>query len=183
MGVDTRGWRMMASRMQAVCRSNRILEALTAPSHDRVVRTAVPVSLRAETVLFDPGPVIDAVNFPLRGVVALVAPIEDGGTVAVLTVGKEGIVGVPLVPGRSLAVRAVAAASQVLGSDRRAASLSGGGLAAAGLILDRGERLTILDRAGLESRSCECYRVLRNQLDSLPRERPWRPTDAESPPG
>ncbi len=226
--------------MQAAWLSNRILGALTGPSRDRVARTAVPVSLRPETVLFDPCQVIDAVHFPLRGVVALLAPIDDGRTVAVATVGKEGIVGVPLVLGGSLAVRALSAVrgtavrveavafleeldqsdslrdlvqsytqalfgqiskavgcnrlhsneqrlsrwllaihdgvgvdeftttyrflGQVLGSDRRAASLSVGSLAAAGLILDRGERLTILDRAGLESRSCECYRVLRNQL-------------------
>jgi CRP-like cAMP-binding protein len=91
--------------------ANRILEALPAGDQDRIVDTMVPVSLQIDTVLFEPGQPIDAVHFPLAGVIALVVPFDDGLTVEVATVGNEGVVGVPLVAGGSLAVRAISAVS------------------------------------------------------------------------
>jgi CRP-like cAMP-binding protein len=58
-------------------------------------------------VLFEPGQIIDFVDFPCNCVVSLVSPLKDGDVVEVATVGNEGIVGVPVVRGGSLAVRAV----------------------------------------------------------------------------
>jgi CRP-like cAMP-binding protein len=60
----------------------------------------------------EPGEIIDSVHFPLDGVVSLVTPLADGNIVAVATIGNEGIVGAPVMLGRSLAVRAI---SQVSG--------------------------------------------------------------------
>jgi CRP-like cAMP-binding protein len=97
-------------------RCNRILQALPAEDRDRLIRNMVPVSLPIKTVLFEPGEPIRAVYFPLGGVISLVTPLDDGAIVEVATVGNEGIVGVPLVPGGSLAVRAI---SQVSGSSLR----------------------------------------------------------------
>ncbi len=97
-------------------RNNRILEALPTEDRDRLVRSMVTVSLPIKTVLFEPGEPIGAVHFPLDGVISLVTPLDDGAIVEVATVGNEGIVGVPLVPGGSLAVRAI---SQVSGSALR----------------------------------------------------------------
>lgn len=91
---------------------NRILEALPRPDRDRLKAKLTPVFLGVKTVLFEPGQAVDAVYFPLEGVISLVIPLEDGAIVEVATVGNEGIVGVPLVPGGSLAVRAI---SQVAG--------------------------------------------------------------------
>jgi CRP-like cAMP-binding protein len=65
------------------------------------------VTLESEAVLFEPIQSIHAIHFPLTAVVALVTPMADGSTVEVATVGNEGIVGVPLVVGGSLAVRAI----------------------------------------------------------------------------
>ena len=48
--------------------------------------------------------------------ISLVTPLEDGAIVEVATVGNEGVVGVPLFPGGSLAVRAI---SQVPGRAMR----------------------------------------------------------------
>jgi CRP-like cAMP-binding protein len=93
-------------------RTNRILEALPAAERDRLTALMAPVSLGIKTVLFEPGQPIDAVHFPLDGVVSLVTPLEDGSIVEVATVGNEGIVGVPAVAGGTLAVRAI---SQVPG--------------------------------------------------------------------
>jgi CRP-like cAMP-binding protein len=97
-------------------RSNRILEALPAEDRDRLIRSMVLVALPIKTVLFEPGEPIRAVHFPIDGVISLVTPLDDGAIVEVATVGNEGIVGVPLFSGGSLAVRAI---SQVSGSSLR----------------------------------------------------------------
>ena len=97
-------------------RANRILEALPLADNDRLRGLMDPVDLPIKTVLFEPGQPIDAVHFPLDGVISLVTPLLDGAIVEVATVGNEGIVGVPLVLGGSLAVRAI---SQVAGRSLR----------------------------------------------------------------
>src|SRR5579884_3740730 len=92
--------------------ANHVLGALPAGEARRLQRQLTAVSLEIRTVLFEPGQPIGAVHFPLDGVISLVTPLEDGSIVEVATVGNEGVVGVPLVPGGSLAVRAI---SQVAG--------------------------------------------------------------------
>jgi len=224
-------------------RGNRLLQALPAAEQDRLQSKLTPLSLSMKTVLFEPGQEISAVHFPVNGVVSLVTSLEDGAIVEVATVGNEGIVGVPLVHGGSLAVRAIsqvpgdtlrmdasvfisefqrpgpfrelvqnylqalfgqisqAAAcnrlhsneerlsrwllmshdrvgtetfpitheflGQMLGSRRATVTLSAGILQAAGLIRYHRGRVTIVDRAGLESVSCECYGVIKAALDRV----------------
>jgi CRP-like cAMP-binding protein len=224
---------------------NSILDRL--PSEDRALLAAKlsPVFLRVKTVLFEPGEVVDAVYFPLDGVISLVTPLEDGAIVEVATIGNEGIVGVPTIPGGAFAVRAISqvagrcltmsveafreaeAASpgiaqlvqtyvlalfgqisqaaacnrlhtneerlsrwllmshdrvgadkfiitqeflaQMLGSRRATVTLSAGVLQKAGLIRYHRGHVEIVDRAGLESVSCECYRVIKSELDKVTR--------------
>jgi CRP-like cAMP-binding protein len=86
---------------------NRLLDALPTAVQESLVSNLTPVSLGMKTVLFEPGEPIGAVHFPLNGVISLVTALEDGGIVEVATIGNEGVVGVPLVPGGSLAVRAI----------------------------------------------------------------------------
>ena len=92
---------------------NRILDALPTATRTRVFGQLTAIALDIKTVLFEPGEVITAVYFPLGGVISLVTPLEDGNIVEVATVGNEGIVGLPLRKGGSLAVRAI---SQVAGT-------------------------------------------------------------------
>jgi CRP-like cAMP-binding protein len=222
---------------------NRLLQVLPEAEQDRLRSKLTPLSLSMKTVLFEPGQEINAVHFPVNGVVSLVTSLEDGAIVEVATVGNEGIVGVPLVLGGSLAVRAIsqvpgdtlrmdasvfiaefdrpgpfrdlvqnymqalfgqisqAAAcnrlhsneerlsrwllmshdrvgtetfpitheflGQMLGSRRATVTLSAGILQAAGLIRYHRGRVTIVDRAGLESVSCECYGVIKSALDRV----------------
>jgi CRP-like cAMP-binding protein len=224
-------------------RGNRLLQALPRAEQDRLLNKLTPMSLSMKTVLFEPGQEISAVHFPVNGVVSLVTSLEDGAIVEVATVGNEGIVGVPLVHGGSLAVRAIsqvpgdtlrmdasvfmaeferpgpfrdlvenylqalfgqisqAAAcnrlhsneerlsrwllmshdrvgtetfpitheflGQMLGSRRATVTLSAGILQAAGLIRYHRGRVTIVDRDGLESVSCECYGVIKAALDRV----------------
>jgi CRP-like cAMP-binding protein len=89
-------------------RENRILTALPPSDRLQLLGAVRSVALPVRTVLFEPGCPVDAVYFPVDGVVSLVTPFQDGAMVEVATVGNEGIVGVPLVPFGGLAVRAIA---------------------------------------------------------------------------
>jgi CRP-like cAMP-binding protein len=95
---------------------NTRLEALPAAARHRFLAQLTPVTLSVKDVLFEPGQVITDVYFPISGVISLVTPLEDGNIVEVATIGNEGIVGVPLRNGGSLAMRAI---SQVAGSALR----------------------------------------------------------------
>jgi CRP-like cAMP-binding protein len=94
-------------------RGNAILNALPAADRDRLTAGMTLLPLKIKTILFDAGEVIQHVYFPISGVISLVTPLEEGSIVEVATIGNEGIVGVPIQPGGSLAVRAI---SQVAGS-------------------------------------------------------------------
>lgn len=223
--------------------SNQLLDALPAPARDRWFGSLTPSFLEIKTVLFEPGQVIEHVYFPLNGVISLVTPLDDGAIVEVATVGNEGIVGVPLVLGGSLAVRAISQVAgwvlrmeatafdeciqaepavrnllndylqalfgqvaqaaacnrlhtneerlsrwllmshdrvgvdqflitheflgQMLGSRRATVTLSAGILQAAGLIKYRRGVVSITDRSGLEAVACECYAVIKEELESV----------------
>jgi CRP-like cAMP-binding protein len=95
---------------------NRVLDALPAEERKRLLPCLSAVSLGMKDVLFEPGETVDAVHFPLGGVISLVTSLHDGQVVEVATIGNEGIVGVPMVRGGSLAVRAL---SQVPGRTLR----------------------------------------------------------------
>ena len=95
---------------------NRLLDVLPAVEQTEVLRGLTIVALPIKRVLFEPEQAVNAVHFPLNGVVSLVTPLQEGAIVEVATVGNEGVVGVPLVSGGSLAVRAI---SQVPGKALR----------------------------------------------------------------
>src|SRR6204780_530559 len=91
---------------------NRLLTALPSSEREELFGVVRNISLPVKTVLFEPGAAIDALYFPIDGVISLVTPLHHGAIVEVATIGNEGIVGVPLVPLSGLAVRAI---SQVAG--------------------------------------------------------------------
>ncbi len=57
--------------------------------------------------------------------------------------------------------------AQMLGVRRPTVSAVAGSLQKAGLLTYHRGRMTILDRKGLETASCECYQVVREELDRL----------------
>ncbi len=71
-----------------------------------MARSLSPVFFEHRTVLFEPGRVVDSVDFPRNCVVSLVTPLHEGAIVEVATIGNEGIVGVPQVTAGS-SVRAI----------------------------------------------------------------------------
>jgi CRP-like cAMP-binding protein len=222
---------------------NRILTALPSSEREQLFGLVRNVTLPVKTILFEPGAPIDALYFPIDGVISLVTPLLDGAIVEVATIGNEGIVGVPLVPLGGLAVRAISQVAghslrldaatfltllersssfhslvdkytqalfgqisqaaacnrlhsseerlsrwllmshdrvgsddfmitqeflgQMLGARRSTVSVSAGILQRAGLIRYARGHVTIVDRAGLEAVSCECYSVIRSELERV----------------
>jgi hypothetical protein len=57
--------------------------------------------------------------------------------------------------------------SHMLGANRKSVTLAAQSLQAAGLITYRRGRIQVLDRAGLEKTSCECYAVVRERFDAF----------------
>ena len=71
---------------------------------------------------------------------------------------------------------------QMLGARRSTVSVSAGILQRAGLIRYVRGNVTIVDRAGLEAVSCECYSVIRSELERViepesQRRSPWTSSD------
>ena len=57
--------------------------------------------------------------------------------------------------------------ANMLGVRREGVTEAAGNLQKAGLITYRRGRITVLDRAGLEARTCECYAVVKKEFDRL----------------
>ena len=68
--------------------------------------------------------------------------------------------------------------ASMLGVRREGVTEAAGNLQRAGFIRYRRGHIAVLDRTGLESRSCECYGVVKSEFDRLladiPRGDPFR---------
>ena len=83
----------------SIATGNRILDALAKPEIDRLHPHLDMVVLPLHQVLLNPGDKIEFIYFPIRGVVSVVAPLQDGSVVEVNMIGSEGFVGLPAVLG------------------------------------------------------------------------------------
>lgn len=100
--------------------SNRLLATLSSGDHDALNAALEPVKLEIKQTLHEPDRSITHVYFPTNGVVSLVNEPSPGEIVEVATIGREGIVGLPVlfdtdttpnrafvqVPGEALRVQA-----------------------------------------------------------------------------
>lgn len=64
--------------------------------------------------------------------------------------------------------------ASMLGTRRPSVTVAAGMLQKAGFIRYSRGRMTVLDREGLEASACECYRIVREQFDTMPGSPPLR---------
>jgi CRP-like cAMP-binding protein len=83
----------------AISISNRLLVALAREDLDPLRPHLEPVPLSLKQILSNPNMPIDHVYFPQDGMVSLVQPLENGAMIEVGMIGKEGLVGVPVLLG------------------------------------------------------------------------------------
>jgi CRP-like cAMP-binding protein len=82
---------------------NRLLELLPANDFERLRPHLEQVPLDYKFELYRAGKPIPFVYFPVRGVASIVNTMNDGSAAEVGTVGNEGIVGLPIILGDTVA--------------------------------------------------------------------------------
>lgn len=236
---------MNAAKPARLGRANLLLDHLASEARERLLAGSRLEQLPIKRVLFGPQEVVGKVYFPLSGVVSLVTTMLDGAVIETATIGREGVVGMPMmldmggvanatavsqVHGAAVTVRKelfrdemgrgdhlyalvhefdhalftlvaqnvacnrlhnmvqrcarwllmthdrVGAdeffltqehLSQMLGSRRASVTQAVAPLRDTGAIRYRRGDVTILNRAALEAKACECYDVARNLFGCL----------------
>jgi CRP-like cAMP-binding protein len=82
-----------------VVTGNRLLDALSPDNVALILPHLERIPLPVRLSLHAPGKPIEFVHFPDKGVVSVVAALEDGALVEVGVIGREGFVGVPALLG------------------------------------------------------------------------------------
>jgi CRP-like cAMP-binding protein len=80
-------------------RQNRLLAALPAEDHERLVPHLERVPMELGEVLYESGTQMRHVYFPTDSIVSLLYVMEDGASAEIAVVGNEGIVGISLFMG------------------------------------------------------------------------------------
>ncbi len=92
--------RMAPRQLASVCNANRLLAALPASDYERLLEEDLePVSLRFGDILHEPGSRMHHVYFPDTSLISLLTVADGDQALEVGLVGREGIVGIPLVFG------------------------------------------------------------------------------------
>ncbi|MBD0347331.1 MAG: Crp/Fnr family transcriptional regulator, partial [Coleofasciculus sp. Co-bin14] len=78
---------------------NKLLAALSREEYDRLLPHLELVSLSSEQVLYEVNQPIEYAYFPIDGVCSVLNVMQDGQGIEAATVGKEGMIGVPLLLG------------------------------------------------------------------------------------
>jgi CRP-like cAMP-binding protein len=79
--------------------NNQLLAGLSTEKYQRLIPYLERVELPLRQVLHEPGEKIEYVYFPTDAIISLVSIMQDGSTVEVALVGKEGMVGIPVILG------------------------------------------------------------------------------------
>ena len=75
---------------------NEILSSLPADELAAVMQHATQKSFTLREELFEEGDPLEIVYFPLSAMISLVNVLNDGTTIEVMTIGREGFIGLPL---------------------------------------------------------------------------------------
>jgi CRP-like cAMP-binding protein len=236
---------MSRALTQAASFKNQILKGLPREKYHQLFSSLRLVSLTARQVLYHVGDDIPRAYFINSGITSLLSITPEGESIEVANVGKEGVVGTPVVlghantphqivvqvPGNAMVLSADLlrkefekegelkdlllsythalatcmsqigvcnhfhtldkrlcrwllisshkvqsqnfhltheALSQVLGTGRAGVTMVANKLQKSGLIRYHRGEITILNRAGLEQISCECYQITKDVFESSP---------------
>ena len=80
-------------------KQNAILAGLAAPMIGDVLENGQLTELKAPQQIYDAGREIHEVYFPIDAVLSVVTQMQDGGSIEVGTVGREGVSAIPLLLG------------------------------------------------------------------------------------
>jgi CRP-like cAMP-binding protein len=100
---------------------NQILAAIPRDEYERLLPNLEPVDLPLGQILYKSGDVIEDVYFPTNGLVSLITHMKDGTTIEVGLIGKDGMVGIPVLLGDDIAFEE--AIVQIAGSGLRMRSV------------------------------------------------------------
>lgn len=233
-----------SSLAEAALADSHFLATLDAATREQLAPQMQRVQLKLKQQLYVSGRPIEHVYFPITAVISMLAEMDPYSLVEVATIGREGVVGLPLflgadvtpgvsfaqIPGEAYCMTAEAFRqavrepsaftrqlhrytqsllmqiaqgnacnrihpapercarwlllthdrvdgddfvltqeflAQMLGERRATVNVVASMLQQAGFIRYGRGRVTILDRAGLESASCNCYRVIRQEYDRM----------------
>jgi CRP-like cAMP-binding protein len=78
---------------------NALLATLPSLDHKRMLRHLKPVSLSFGEILYEPGQSMGCVYFPVAALISLLTIVDDDLALEVGMVGREGMLGIPLVFG------------------------------------------------------------------------------------
>src|SRR5262245_32841066 len=84
---------MSTLRPSRASSGNRLLARLPDDDFQRLLPLLEPVPLRFKQVLYEARAPIDFVYFPTGGVVSAITMMQDGSSIEMATIGKEGVVG------------------------------------------------------------------------------------------
>jgi CRP-like cAMP-binding protein len=83
---------------------NHLLASLSPDDFARLAGALQPVTLALKQVLHEPGQMIESVYFVEAGTASMIAPLKNGDALEVGLIGRDGLVGLPVVLRTDLAV-------------------------------------------------------------------------------
>ncbi|RZL89081.1 MAG: Crp/Fnr family transcriptional regulator [Variovorax sp.] len=170
--------------------SNRLLATLPEAERTRWLPRLEWVDMPLGQVLYESGSTLSHVYFPTTAIVSLLYVMENGASAEIAVVGNEGIVGMAQtavcnrhhsldqqlcrwlllsldrLQGDELVMTQELIAN-MLGVRREGVTEAALKLQQAGLIRYARGHISVLDREGLEKRTCECYAVVKTEYERL----------------
>jgi hypothetical protein len=146
---------------------NSLLAALPISIRDRWLPHLESVEMPLGGVVYESGATQSHVYFPTTAIVSLLYVLENGASAEIAVVGNEGVVGVSLFMGGKSTPSRTVVQSAGRGLRREGVTEAALKLQHSGLIQYSRRHISVLDRAGLEKRTCECYAVVKKEYDRL----------------
>ncbi|EAZ91153.1 Crp/Fnr family transcriptional regulator [Crocosphaera chwakensis] len=78
---------------------NRLLQALPNVDYQKLAPHLTSLDLSAGTILYEPEQAIEWAYFPCSAMISIVSIMENGATTEIGLIGKEGMVGLPIILG------------------------------------------------------------------------------------